>query len=104
MTDENRKEMTEDTKRALEILQPICDLLGISLAADKGLLYMRDQAIGIGCNSTYATVMEAIGYIFQTEYPRFRQGAVTGRDLEEDIKRYWLSRPAMEKLKKAGVI
>ena len=96
--------MTEDTKRAIEILKPICDLLGIRLDADSGLLYLKDQAIGIGCNSTYATVMEAIGYIFLTEFPKFRYGAVPDKQLTEDVKRYWISKAALNKLKKAGVV
>ena len=96
--------MTEDTKRALEVIKPMCEFLGISIGADKSLLYMNGQAIGIGCNSTYATVMEALGYMFLKEYPKFRYGAVIDGDIQEDIKRYWISKPALNKLKKAGVI
>ena len=99
-----KQEMTEDTKRAIEIVRPICDLLGVRLNADSGLLYMRDQAIGIGCNSTYATVMEAIGYIFLTEFPKFRYGAVLDSELTEDVKRYWIGTAALNKLKRAGVV
>ena len=61
--------MTEDTKRALEIIKPLADELNISVDADRSLLYMNGQAIGIGCNSTLATVMEALGYIFLEKYP-----------------------------------
>lgn len=96
--------MTEDTKRAIEILKPICELLSIRLAADDSLLYLKDQAIGIRCNSTYATVMEAIGYIFLTEFPRFRYGAVPDSQLIEDVKRYWIGKAALNKLIRAGVV
>jgi len=96
--------MTEDTKRALEVIKPLCEFLGISIGADEGLLYMNGQAIGIGCNSTYATVMEALGYIFLVKYPDFRYGACIVGELREDIKRYWISKPALNKLRKAGVI
>lgn len=99
-----KKEMTEDTKRAIEIMKPICDLLGFDLSADGGVLYIGDQAIGIGCNSTYATCMEAIGYVFLTEYPKYRVGGATDEYLEREIKRYWISKAALKKLKEAGVI
>ena len=91
--------MTEDTKRAIEIIKPIADELNIPVDADKSLLYIRDQVIGIGCNSTYATVMEALGYIFLTEYPRFRYGTVVDGPLAENIRRYWISRAALKKMR-----
>ena len=99
-----KTEATEDTKQAIEILRPICNLLGITLFADAGLLYIGEDAIGIGCNSTYATVMEAVGYIFLKEFPKFRYGVVLDKDLTEDIKRYWVGKAALNKLKRAGVI
>ena len=91
--------MTEDTKRAIEIIKPICNELGISIRADQSLLYLDEQPIGIGCNSTYATMMEALGYIFLTKYPRFRYGAQVDRELAADIKRYWISRAALQKIR-----
>ena len=77
--------------------------MGITLSADDGLLYIGEDAIGIGCNSTYATVMEAVGYIFLKEFPKFRYGVVLDKDLTEDIKRYWVGKAALNKLKRAGV-
>ena len=55
--------MTEDTRRALQIIEPIMQELGVEVeTTDKPCcLYLDGQAIGISCNSTYATVMEAIG-------------------------------------------
>lgn len=99
-----KREMTEDTKRAIEIMKPICGLLGIDLSADGGMLYIGDQAIGIACNSTYATCMEAIGYLFMEEWPKFRRGSVPDACLKLEITRYWISKAAFKKLKEAGVI
>lgn len=99
-----KKEMAEDTKRAIEIMKPICGLLGIDLSADGGMLYIGDQAIGIACNSTYATCMEVIGYLFLEEWPKFRYESVRDASLELSIKRYWISKAALKKLKEAGVI
>lgn len=87
--------MTEDTKRALEAIRPIAEILNIKVDAYKNTLIMGDDAIGIACNSTYATVMEALGYMFLKEYPRFRYAALIPMELEEDIKRYWVSREAL---------
>ena len=53
---------------------------------------MNGQPIGIACNSTYATLMEAIGYIFYQEYARFRYGTKMNRKLQETITRYWVRR------------
>lgn len=91
--------MTEDTKRAIEIIKPIADELNIPVDADESLLYIGDQAIGIGWNSTYATVMEALGYIFLTEYPRFRYGTVVDGSLAKNIRRYWISKAALKKMR-----
>ena len=83
--------MTDDTKRAVEALKPLMRELKIEISADKYHLYLNDQAIGIDCNSTWATIMEAIGYVFQTQYVkdfrRLKEG--TKKDLAVNIKRYW---------------
>lgn len=89
--------MTEDTRRALEIIKPIAKELNVKVDADNSILYLGDQAIGIGCNSTYATVMEAIGYFFLMEYTHWRKVDVT-KETGEDIRRYWISRTALKKL------
>ena len=54
--------MTQDTQRALDMLRPIAYQLGIQISADDEKLYCNGQAIGIGCNSTYATIKEFMGY------------------------------------------
>lgn len=60
--------MTEDTKRAIEAIDPIAKELKIKVTADDSFLYCNGQAIGIGCNSAYATIKEFIGYVFATVY------------------------------------
>ena len=92
--------MTEDTKRALEIIQPIAEILNFKVSATDNLLFMNDQAIGISCNSTYATLFEMIGWIFWEKWLDHRP-LRDDESLEETIKRYWVSK---EKLKKLGVI
>lgn len=66
--------MTNDTKRAIEIIEPMAKELKIEVSADDRLLYCNGQAIGISCNSTYATINEFLGYAFlrmcDREYPR----------------------------------
>ena len=62
--------MTDDTKRALEIIAPMAKEFCIEVKADYEFLYCNGQAIGIACNSTYATVKEFIGYVFATVYKR----------------------------------
>lgn len=64
--------MTEDTKRAIEIIRPICEELGLSVSADDTVLQIGDVKVGIYANSTYATLMEAIGILFVKKYPEFR--------------------------------
>lgn len=86
------KEPTEDTKRALAVIKPLADQIGISVSADDWLLYCNGQAIGIDCNSTYATIKEFIGYAVwfldktDTTYRLNIPSAVKKR-----IQRYWLS-------------
>ena len=65
--------MTEDTKRAVEIIRPICDELKLSVSADDTVLQIGDVRVGIDANSTYATLMEAIGILFVKKYPEFRR-------------------------------
>ena len=82
--------MTEDTKRAVKALGPLAEALHLDLSADETRLYINGQAVGIACNSTYATIMEGLGLIFLKEYPRFRYSAKISRSLQEDIMRYWV--------------
>ena len=82
--------MTEDTKRALDAIRPIAEVLSIEVSARDNFLYCDGQAIGIACNSTYATVNEFIGYAMirmcEREY-RFKMD----KKLEKCIKLYWFS-------------
>ena len=89
--------MTEDTKKALEIIGPMAKELNIDIAADDHCLYCNGQAIGIACNSTYATVKEFLGYamiwIGQREY-RWK----VPEKFASEIRRYWISKDQMKKL------
>lgn len=93
--------MTNDTKRALEIIEPMAKELNIEVYADDRLLYCNGQAIGISCNSTYATINEFLGYAFlrmcDREY-RFRDSIEEAQMLLEDIKRYWVSDAVLKKM------
>lgn len=90
--------MTEDTKRAIEIIQPIADELDIKVTATDRILRMDGQAIGISCNSTYATLMEMIGWIFLDKYVNEFRRVGLDRDAEEDIARYWINEEALRKV------
>lgn len=80
--------MTKDTMRALEIITPIAEELGITVEADDSILYVNSVKIAISCNSTWATLFEFIGYLI-TEYDReFRSLKLTESQLE-NIKRSW---------------
>lgn len=86
--------MTDNTKRAVEILRPVMDLLQIRMTATDNVLILKNDAIGISCNSTRATVMEAIGWLFFRVYAKdFRRTVLESTDefFREDIQRYWMS-------------
>ena len=92
--------MTEDTKRAVEILRPVMDLLQIRMTATDKVLILKNDAIGISCNSTWATVMEAIGWLFLKAYAQDFRPSVSEEidyDLREDIQRYWIKRKSLQK-------
>ena len=93
--------MTNDTKIALEVIRPLAAHLNIEVDADDKLLYCNGQAIGISCNSTYATINEFLGYAFlrmcQREY-RFRDSIEDALWLQEDIRRYWVSDAVLKKM------
>ena len=93
--------MTDDTKQALEAIEPIAKVLNIHVLADDKFLYCNGQAIAIGCNSTYATIMEFIGYVLIAEYDR---RFILTEDLptyyKKRVKEYWFSD---EQLKKVGI-
>ena len=93
--------MTEDTKRALEIIQPIAKELNINVSADSHCLYCNGQAIGIACNSTYATLNEFLGYamlwMFLRNHGRWR-GLPSG--FEKQVKEYWIDSETLKKWRK----
>ena len=91
--------MTEDTKRALEILQPLASSLGYgTLQADDNFLYVADKAIGISCNSTYATEMEFIGFLFMYEYAKRFRDIGLASIIQERIARYFFDLDQVEKI------
>lgn len=93
--------MTNDTNRALEAIRPIATALDISVAADDKFLYLNGQAIGIGCNSTWATVNEFIGYAFLKVWMKDKYMYCDMSDeLRDRIKRYWFTSEQMEMIRK----
>lgn len=95
------KPMTPDTERAVFALKPLCDALHIEIWADENRLYMNGQAIGISCNSTWATLMEAVGYIYLKCYDReFRRGTLKPSEINLGIKRYWIPKPISDATEK----
>ena len=93
--------MTGDTRRALNIIRPLTDELGITISATDSILSIGDDKIGIACNSTWATLMEMVGWIFWEEYVhRFRRVDIDPEEVNASILRY---RVKPEMLKKMGV-
>lgn len=92
--------MTSDTKRALEIITPMAKELNIKVTADNSFLYCNGQAIGIGCNSTYATIKEFIGYVFATVYKHDvfdMHGEALPAKVLKRVREYWFTRAKLEK-------
>ena len=90
--------MTEDTRRALEVIEPMAKELSIRVSADDRFLYCNGQAIGIGCNSTYATINEFIGYAFTKVCSKGKSLEIPA-ELREDVERYWFSADKVKKIK-----
>lgn len=91
--------MTEDTKRAIEIITPPAKELEIEITATDHVLRIGGQAIGISANSTWATLMEMIGWIFLAKYNKdFRRVSIDQTELDETIRRYWINDELLEKL------
>ena len=80
--------MTEDTKKALEIIKPIAELYGIWIDADNKYLYANSKMIGISCNSTWATVNEFVGFLALEYDSRFRELNLT-EEQKNRIQRFW---------------
>lgn len=95
--------MTPDTEKAVFALKPLCNALSIEVWADEKRLYINGQAIGISYNSTWATLMEAVGYIFLKCYDRdFRRGALNPGQIDCVIKRYWIPKPVSDATEKTA--
>ena len=83
--------MTKDTERALEAIGPMAEALGVKVEADEKFLYCNGQAIGIGCNSTWATIMEFVGYVTLKVYAHDRQ-IKPDKAFSQRVTRYWFTR------------
>ena len=94
--------MTNDTRIALEKIQPLAYDLNIEVTADNDFLYCNGQAIGIMANSTYATIMEFIAYAYDNlckrEY-RFKNSTQSHEAFEDAVKRYWYTKEQVAKQK-----
>ena len=88
--------MTKDTERAMEVITPMARKLGIAVQADEKFLYCNAQAIGIGCNSDWATIMEFIGYVIVKVYAPDK-GVKLPAAFAERVKRYWFTKEQIEK-------
>ena len=96
--------MTEDTKRAIEVIAPMAKELHIQVDADTGFLYCNGQAIGIGFNSTYATIKEFIGYVFATVYKHDvfdMRGEKIPLKVMARVKDYWFTAEQLKKFREA---
>ena len=83
--------MTKDTERALEIIKPIAEMVGVEVKADDNLLYINnDGGIGIIGNSTRATVLEFIGWLIIYYDSYFRDLDLSDKQLDT-IRQYWYS-------------
>jgi len=95
--------MTKDTKRALEIIAPMAKELRIEVTADDTFLYCNGQAIGIGCNSAYATIKEFIGYVFATVYKHdvfdMHAESVPAKVMQR-VKSYWFTNEQLAMFKR----
>ena len=80
--------MTKDTERALELIVPLAEELGIDVDADAFCLYCNGQPIGISCNSTYATLKEFLGYALYSVSKKDYRYKLSPNFITQ-IKRYW---------------
>lgn len=91
--------MTKDTEKALEIIKPMAKELRITVTADDSFLYCNGQAIGIGCNSAYATIKEFIGYVFATVYKHDvfdMHGDKIPQKVLDRVKGYWFTEEQLQ--------
>ena len=98
------RDMTSDTKQALEIITPMAKALNIKVTADDSFLYCNGQAIGIGCNSTYATIKEFVGFVFATVYKKDVfdiHGEALPPKVLARVKKYWFTHAQLQKFMEA---
>ena len=89
--------MTKDTERALEIIKPIAEMVGVEVKADDNLLYINnDGGIGIAFNSTKATVLEFVGWLIIYYDSHFRCLGLNDKQLDS-IKTFWYSQSEIER-------
>lgn len=93
--------MTEDTAKAMEIIKPIARELNIEVSADDHCLYCNDQAIGIACNSTFATLNEFLGYAMWAMFMKnhSRWNAMPDR-FSYQVKKYWVDSATLAEWRK----
>ncbi len=93
--------MTSDTEKAMEIIKPMAKELNIDVSADDHCLYCNGQAIGIACNSTYATLNEFLGYAMWWMFTRnhSRWAAMPDR-FSYMVKKYWVDSATLEEWRK----
>ena len=90
--------MTEDTRRALEIIAPMAKELDIEVKTQGSYgnyLVCNGQYIGIADNSTFATIMEFIGYVFATVYKHNvfdTHGETLPPKVLNRVKKYWVNK------------
>ena len=89
--------MTKDTERALEIIKPIAEMVGVEVKADDNLLYINnDGGIGITCNSTRATVLEFVGWLIVYYDGVWRDLKLTDEQ-QQIIRTFWYSQAEIER-------
>ena len=91
--------MTNDTKRALEIIEPIAKELNVEVSADDNLLYINnDGGIGITFNSTRATVLEFVGWLIVYYDGVWRDLKLTDEQ-QQIIRQFWYSQAEIDRRK-----
>ena len=94
--------MTKDTERALEIIKPIAEMVGVEVKADDNLLYINnDGGIGIIGNSTRATVLEFVGWLIIYYDSHFRDLELSDKQLDT-IKMFWYSQDWIDERRRYG--
>lgn len=95
--------MTEDTKRALAAIEPMANAVGVRVSADEHFLYCNGQAIGIECNSAYATINEFIGYAFLKVWAKDNCFKMP-QTVTDRVRRYWFTDEQIKMMRKGGTL